>query len=214
LDAEEKDATAGVPAIEGDVSLGVSPLFAQASSQISQHQHEDQNIVPSLGINMLRKGSDTPVPGLSRADSMNDMRNPLLQPPDLPVSYGDERAPTALDHAGQVDGPDETAAVENIKPKLKDKDKKRPRDIILRDPSTGREALEIRKKSAFLGYDYRQPVLVKDIVEQVLAEDLEKTRLKDDWHASGLSDRDLAFEKRMFVEAGGHLSPTHKPAML
>lgn len=213
FDEDDEDAAA-TPTVDGDVNLNVSPLLAQASSQISQHQHEDQNIVPSLAINMPRKGSATPVPGLSRADSMNDMRNPLLQPPDLPFSGVDERTSPAMDHAGHVDGPDEKAAAENIKPKGKDKDKKRPRDIILRDPSTGREALEIRKMSAFLGYDYRQPAMVKDIVEQVLAEDLEKTRLKDDWHASGPSDRDLAFEKRMFVEAGGHLSSTHKPAML
>ncbi|KAF2267441.1 kinase-like protein [Lojkania enalia] len=37
------------------------------------------------------------------------------------------------------------------------KDKKRPRDKLLRDPQVGRTVLEIRKKGAFMGYTYRRP---------------------------------------------------------
>jgi hypothetical protein len=37
------------------------------------------------------------------------------------------------------------------------KEKKRPRDKILRDPEVGRQVLEIRKKGAFVGYTYRRP---------------------------------------------------------
>jgi protein-serine/threonine kinase len=37
------------------------------------------------------------------------------------------------------------------------KDKKRPRDKLLRDPQFGRTVLEIRKKGAFIGYTYRRP---------------------------------------------------------
>ncbi|KAJ5136735.1 hypothetical protein N7448_005289 [Penicillium atrosanguineum] len=37
------------------------------------------------------------------------------------------------------------------------KEKKRPRDKILRDKRVGRAALEIRKRGAFLGYTYRRP---------------------------------------------------------
>ena len=40
------------------------------------------------------------------------------------------------------------------------KEKKRPRDRVLRDKDVGRKALEIRKKGAFLGYTYRRPKLV------------------------------------------------------
>lgn len=36
------------------------------------------------------------------------------------------------------------------------KEKKRPRDRLLRDPSTKRAVLEERKKTAFLGYDWRR----------------------------------------------------------
>jgi hypothetical protein len=38
------------------------------------------------------------------------------------------------------------------------KEKKRPRDKILRDKRHGRAALEIRKQGAFLGYTYRRPI--------------------------------------------------------
>ena len=37
------------------------------------------------------------------------------------------------------------------------KEKKRPRDRVLRDKDVGKKVLEIRKKGAFLGYTYRRP---------------------------------------------------------
>ena len=37
------------------------------------------------------------------------------------------------------------------------KEKKRPRDKLLRDPQVGRTVLEIRKRGAFVGYTYRRP---------------------------------------------------------
>lgn len=40
------------------------------------------------------------------------------------------------------------------------KEKKRPRDRVLRDKEVGRKVLEIRKKGAFLGYTYRRPKLI------------------------------------------------------
>ena len=39
----------------------------------------------------------------------------------------------------------------------KGKQKKRPRDRVLRDKIVGRQALELRKKGAFIGYTYRRP---------------------------------------------------------
>ena len=39
------------------------------------------------------------------------------------------------------------------------REKKRPRDKVLRDKEVGRKALELRKKGAFLGYTYRRPHL-------------------------------------------------------
>lgn len=40
------------------------------------------------------------------------------------------------------------------------KEKRRPRDRVLRDKDMGRKALEIRKKGAFIGYTYRRPRLI------------------------------------------------------
>ena len=37
------------------------------------------------------------------------------------------------------------------------KEKKRPRDKLLRDPDVGRKVLDIRKRRAFFGYTYRRP---------------------------------------------------------
>lgn len=37
------------------------------------------------------------------------------------------------------------------------KEKRRPRDLILRDKQVGKKVLELRKKGAFLGYTYRRP---------------------------------------------------------
>ncbi|KAK4498546.1 hypothetical protein PRZ48_011204 [Zasmidium cellare] len=46
------------------------------------------------------------------------------------------------------------------------KEKKRPRDRMLRDPEVGRRVLELRKKGAFFGYTYRRPKVVELRVEE------------------------------------------------
>jgi protein-serine/threonine kinase len=71
------------------------------------------------------------------------------------------------------DGHHDEQAVSDIKPsqgllgealtkptgrtKRRRKEKKRPRDRLLRDPQVGRTVLEIRKRGAFVGYTYRRP---------------------------------------------------------
>ena len=61
----------------------------------------------------------------------------------------------------QVDGAlgqqNEQRAMGASKKAGKGKQKKRPRDRILRDKAVGRQALELRKKGAFIGYTYRRP---------------------------------------------------------
>ena len=49
----------------------------------------------------------------------------------------------------------------------KTKEKKRPRDRILRDKSVARQVMELRKKGAFLGYTYRRPRALASSVESV-----------------------------------------------
>jgi hypothetical protein len=41
--------------------------------------------------------------------------------------------------------------------KRRKRERKRPRDKLLRDPEVGRTVLELRKKGAFVGYTYRRP---------------------------------------------------------
>ena len=67
------------------------------------------------------------------------------------------------DQATQVDGAfghQEDADVKGRGKKAgKGKEKKRPRDRVLRDKAVGRQALGLRKQGAFIGYTYRRPKL-------------------------------------------------------
>jgi protein-serine/threonine kinase len=49
------------------------------------------------------------------------------------------------------------------------KEKKRPRDKLLRDPQVGRAVLELRKKGAFVGYTYRRPIFSLPELEEKIA---------------------------------------------
>ncbi|PGG96436.1 AGC/NDR/NDR protein kinase [Helicocarpus griseus UAMH5409] len=76
---------------------------------------------------------------------------------------------------GQTDGPQAPSMKEAMKQngkaeaetnaqailRKKKKERKRPRDKILRDETVGRQALNLRKRGAFLGYTYRRP---KDVL--------------------------------------------------
>ncbi|EXJ93195.1 AGC/NDR/NDR protein kinase [Capronia epimyces CBS 606.96] len=189
------------------------------SSQASQHQPEGQNIVPSMAMKLPHMDCPVLDSTLSVKDSMDDLKNPLLAPRNAEgaLTHGGPGI-TLLENGIQVDGPTETekiaAQLEVAKAPAKKKEQKRPRDVILRDPIAGAEALEIRKVSAFLGYDYRQPAMVQDIIEQVIAEDNASSRPRDNRFGGDHGDLDLISEKRMFVEAGGQLSPGRRGAGL
>jgi hypothetical protein len=58
-------------------------------------------------------------------------------------------------------------AAERIKRRRKEK--KRPRDKLLRDPQVGRTVLELRKKGAFMGYTYRRPRITLPELEDKIA---------------------------------------------
>ncbi|OAX85414.1 AGC/NDR/NDR protein kinase [Emergomyces africanus] len=75
-----------------------------------------------------------------------------------------------MEIGGQTDGPQAPSMKEILKQagkveleanaegkSHKKKEKKRPRDKILRDETIGRQALNMRKRGAFLGYTYRRP---------------------------------------------------------
>lgn len=63
--------------------------------------------------------------------------------------------------------PSKLQSVAKIFPKVhkKKKEKKRPRDKILRDDAVGKTVLDIRKRGAFLGYTYRRPKAVMAALE-------------------------------------------------
>ncbi|KAL1847934.1 hypothetical protein Plec18170_008347 [Paecilomyces lecythidis] len=63
--------------------------------------------------------------------------------------------------------PSKFQSVAKIFPKVhkKKKEKKRPRDKILRDDAVGKTVLNIRKRGAFLGYTYRRPKAVMAALE-------------------------------------------------
>jgi protein-serine/threonine kinase len=57
------------------------------------------------------------------------------------------------------------------------REKKRPRDKLLRDPHVGRTVLEIRKKGAFVGYTYRRPRFsLPELEERIVAARPQVTR--------------------------------------
>jgi len=188
-----------------DIDNGPQPSNSKAT-QLSQHHHEGQHIVPSAGLKLPPK-QDTPMPDTDHSAD-DGLRNPLVQPRVIETPT---TGATLVEIGGHLEGQPKTVAVENLKPKLRKKERKRPRDIILRDPIVGPSALEARKLGAFLGYEYRQPVMAKDIVEQVLADDLAKTKVKDYRMGCDGQDRDLTFERRVFLGSGGHMSPPPRP---
>jgi nitrate reductase cytochrome c-type subunit len=49
--------------------------------------------------------------------------------------------------------------------KKRGKDSKRPRDKILRDTNVGPTALDVRMKKAFVGYTWRRPTPVRNVLE-------------------------------------------------
>lgn len=53
----------------------------------------------------------------------------------------------------------------HVNRKQKQKEKKRARDKILRDADVGPTALDVRTRGAFVGYTWRRPKSVRDILE-------------------------------------------------
>ena len=88
-----------------------------------------------------------------------DEEDPISDVEDESSYNGSQRrsAGVAVEHDTQVDGPLWQREDVEAKPRKAGKEKKRPRDRVLRDKVVGRQVLELRKKGAFLGYAYRRP---------------------------------------------------------
>ncbi|KAJ5669480.1 hypothetical protein N7462_010550 [Penicillium macrosclerotiorum] len=97
-------------------------------------------------------GNINPEPENSDSSETEDDTDVQLLPGADPA---DSTAPPPPE---QLKGSNEIAAKVPKAQKAENKrEKKRPRDKILRDKKIGRAALEIRKRGAFLGYTYRRP---------------------------------------------------------
>ena len=126
-----------------------------AGSRVSQHHQEDQKIIPSAGLEMLKVGEQ--------------YIQPLIPNPLRPKVHSQT---TGASHGTTVVA--NCAYTENMiryeKPKKRRKEKKRPRDKILRDAGCAKTALELRKRGAFLGYGYRRAKAASEIIAEVMAE--------------------------------------------
>lgn len=116
-------------------------LISSPGSKTSQHQQEDQHIIPSVAI----KPSMVMPPNMDCAEG-------IASPAALPPSDGQAKA--VMDSAPPA--------------AKKHKEKKRARDKILRDPDVGSIALELRRERAFMGYAYSKPKRVEDLIDEVM----------------------------------------------
>lgn len=91
-------------------------------------------------------------------DEMEDGEAAITPTPPTPVGDGhrDKQANQGNDHR-TVQGLLVEPCSKMASRAKRRKEKKRPRDKLLRDPQVGRTVLEIRKKGAFVGYTYRRP---------------------------------------------------------
>ena len=86
-----------------------------------------------------------------------------LAVPNASASGNGERSNTTTIARGMPKDNTHSPAYEQVCASIKKfrrrtKEKKRPRDKLLRDPHVGRTVLELRKKGAFVGYTYRRPM--------------------------------------------------------
>ncbi|KAL9062258.1 MAG: hypothetical protein Q9157_009083, partial [Trypethelium eluteriae] len=90
-------------------------------------------------------------------------RLPTQRPPFVPEVRPDQSITKYFESEkdiiseGDVEDGESGVDSEERERRGKSKEKKRPRDKLLRDPVLGRTVLEVRKRNAFLGYTYRRP---------------------------------------------------------
>jgi hypothetical protein len=115
----------------------------------TSHQHEDQHIVPSAA---LKLNANQTVLNVKGAGGEHIAALPMT---DLSVS-----TPAMVDA-----------------PTKQKKERKRPRDKILRDGETGRTAMKMREQGAFLGYAYQKPKAADEVIGEVMVRQQETIRV-------------------------------------
>jgi serine/threonine protein kinase len=137
---------------------------------LSGHYQEDQKIVPSNPA-LLQERLEHDIE--NQYEPAHLMPNPLMTPSQVDGHDGHEFAPmvplptppgSAMNHAdrSRTHIVDAEPVIEPPTKKKRKKEKKRPRDMILRDATTAKIAMKLRKQGAFLGYEYRKARAVSD----------------------------------------------------
>jgi hypothetical protein len=122
---------------------GLISLSARApDSKASQHHQEDQHIVSSLAMKPCGTAVLPKHTTVAKSDGLDGQHENCEQicvpPPNT-----------------------------EIKPQYV-RERKRARDKILRDPAVCRIAMACRKKAAFMGYSYRRPKAVQEILDEAI----------------------------------------------
>jgi serine/threonine protein kinase len=139
---------------------------ANIDHNIHGHHHDDQHIIPSN----TTKLNDVMQKQTEKALARNP-HSRLLK--SIPIGSPSQNNSTITTPQPQFDGiaagqePPTSTATDKKSSKKPRKEKKRPRDKILRDPMTAKIALEMRRRGAFLGYAYRRPKGVQSVLDRV-----------------------------------------------
>ena len=140
-------------------------------SRLSGHHQEDQKIVPSNPA-ILKDKLDREAE--NQYEPAHPMPNPLMSPSQIDGHDGHDFFPPMVPlptppgsmkkaaEQSQTQVVDAEPVMEIPCKKKRKKEKKRPRDKILRDANTGKIAMKLRKQGAFLGYEYRKAKAVDD----------------------------------------------------
>lgn len=139
-------------------------------SHLSGHHQEDQKIIPSNPA-LLQARLEDEIENQYEPAPLTP--NPLMSPSQIDGHDGNDFGPmvplptppgSTMKHAGQSHTHivDAEPVVEKPSKKKRKKEKKRPRDKILRDATTAKVAMKLRKQGAFLGYEYRKARAVSD----------------------------------------------------
>jgi serine/threonine protein kinase len=152
------------------------PCSPQERSRLSGHQEDDQKTVP-FNPAMLQDKIQTEMENQYKPAQLTP--NPLMSPSQidghgghdfyapmvsLPTPPGSTMKNAQQSHTHILDA---EPVIEPACKKKRKKEKKRPRDKILRDATTGKIAMKLRKQGAFLGYEYRKPKAVDDCFPKV-----------------------------------------------
>lgn len=144
--------------------LQTTPPNSQPSVPVASCKDDIQNIIPSGAVTLKATSTN---PSKKRADREAHLAE-VLRPFDRSIQYAvrswlavpyDSLRLRNFELQVEVEPGLRSSQRDTLKALVRvygRKEKKRPRDRLLRDPLTKKVVLEERKKTAFLGYDWRR----------------------------------------------------------